>query len=147
MRLTWTAIAFAAALLSGSGARADHELVLVVADSSPIEDVDALTIRKAYLGVNAAVDGAHIRPYLLIGDRRLERIFVQSVIAMTERSYERRLLALTLKYGEPRPEAVASPDELARKLAASPLAIGYMWREDAEGRDGIRIVKPLWRAD
>jgi len=135
------------ALVSATGALADHEMVLVVAEDSPIAELDVLTMRKAYLGVSVNIEGGRIRPYRLTGDAVLNRIFMQSVIAMSERSYERRLLALTLKYGAPRPDRVESPEQLAQALIGNPLAIGYMWREDADRATGIRVVKALWRTD
>jgi hypothetical protein len=146
-RILFILLVTGAVLALVPAAVADHELVLVVAEDSPIAEVDALAMRKAYFGVSVNFGNGRIRPYLLAGDAQLNRIFMQSVIAMSERSYERRLLALTLKYGAPRPETVGSPEELIAALMANPMAIGYLWREDADRASGIRIVRTLWRAD
>lgn len=146
-RILATLLMTGSVLALAPGAVADHELVLVVAQDSPISEVDALTMRKAYFGVSVNFGDGRIRPYLLSGDARLNGIFMQSVIAMSERSYERRLVALTLKYGAPRPERVESPQELVDALTKHPLALGYMWREDADRASGIRVVRTLWRAD
>jgi len=128
-------------------ALADHELVLVVSAQSPIEEITALDIRKAYLGVAVPLAGRTIQPYRLSGNQHLNEVFMQSVIAMSERSYERRLLSLTLKYGRPRPQVVATAEQLIEALESDPMAIGYLWEEDAEKAQGIRIVRILWRAD
>jgi len=145
--LQLTLLVMGAAMMMAQGALADHELVAVVSEESPITELDVLTIRKAYLGVGVSIDGSRIRPYRVGADARLNQIFMQSVIAMSERSYERRLLALTLKYGAPRPAQVDSPEQLVDALRSNPLAIGYLWREDAESASGIRVVRALWRAD
>jgi hypothetical protein len=140
-------LSFLALLAMVPVALADHELVLVVANDSPIEELTALDMRKAYLGVAVQVEGRTIKPYRLSGNEHLNEVFMQSVIAMSERSYERRLLSLTLKYGRPRPVVVGTPAELIDALESDPMAIGYLWEEDAENIPAIRIVRILWRAD
>jgi hypothetical protein len=64
---------------------------------------------------------------------------------MSERSYERRLLSLTLKSGRPRPEEFTDQDELVRALRKYPYSISYMWRSDAERSIGIKVIKLLWQ--
>lgn len=126
-------------------ALADSALVLVVSIDSPIREITALEIRKAYLGVRAESGSQQLRPVRLNGDKHLNEVFLQSVIAMSARSYERRLLSMTLKFGQPRPEQVASPEEVAAILVRSPDAIGYMWQADAIRDKRLRIVRVLWQ--
>ncbi len=133
--------------LAASTAWADHTLVLVVSDNSPINELTALDIRKTYLGLAVLIEGRAVRPYRISNDAHLNEVFTQSVIAMSERSYERRLLSLTLKYGRPRPQQVTDANDLINKLEENPLAIGYLWQEDADKSSHLKIVKILWRAD
>lgn len=123
----------------------DHAVVLVTSSDGGIQELSALDIRKAYLGVNVIVNNRSVRAIRLLSDERLNQIFMQSVIAMSERSYERRLLSLTLRFGRPRPEQVDSPEQLRQVLNGSANSIGYMWREDAEREPGLRIVRVLWQ--
>jgi len=120
-------------------------MVLVVAKDSPIVELTSLDIRKAYLGIRINVGGRAIRPYRLNSDEQLNRVFLQNVIAMSERSYQRRLLSLTLKFGRPRPDEVASPAELLRLIGNNPLGIGYLWKADAEQNSQIKILSVLWQ--
>ena len=126
-------------------ARADHTMVLVTASESPVTELSALDIRKAYLGINVEVGGVTVRPIRLNSDLHLNEVFMQSVIAMSERSYKRRLLSLTLKFGRPRPEEVNTPEELIQLLDRSAAGIGYMWKEDAAADPRVRIVRVLWQ--
>lgn len=125
---------------------ADQEVVLVVSGNSPITELSMLDLRKAYLGVAVTIDDRSIRSYRLNNDQLLNQIFMQSVMATSERSYERRLLSLTLKYGRPRPTEIDDPASLIRQLKMNPMGIGYMWRKDAETDPEIRIVKVLWKS-
>ena len=124
---------------------ADVAVVLVTHKDSPIQGISSLDIRKAYLGISVTVDRNTIRALRRRDDERLNQIFLQSVIAMSERSYERRLLSLVLKFGTPRPEEVDDSDELLESLVRIPSSIAYMWKDDAEADSRVRIIGVLWQ--
>jgi hypothetical protein len=124
---------------------ADVAVVLVTSRDSPIQSISSLDIRKVYLGISVTTDGNTIRALRRRDDERLNQIFLQSVIAMSERSYERRLVSLMLKFGTPRPVEVDSSDELLESLVTIPSSIAYMWKSDAEADSRVRIIGVLWQ--
>jgi hypothetical protein len=126
-------------------AAAEDAVVLVTGEDSAIDDISSLDIRKAYLGISVTIDGKVVRPLRRGDDERLDRVFLQSVIAMSRRSYERRLLSLVLKFGTPRPVEVADRKRLTELLAEHPNSITYMWRSDAESDPHVRMIKVLWQ--
>lgn len=132
-------------MLSMTAAWADDAVVLVTSSDSPIADISTLDIRKTYLGISVTIAGSTVRPVRQQDDRRLNLIFLQSVIAMSQRSYERRLLSMMLKYGTPRPAEVRDREALIEMLERNPHAIGYMWESDAESDRRVRKVKVLWQ--
>jgi len=131
--LCWTAV------------RGAEQVVLVAGEKSPIENLSPLELRKAYFGIVVRDNNQIIRPFRNSSDSQLNRIFLQSVVAMSERSYERRLFSLTLKSGRPRPEEFTDQDDLVRALRDNPYCISYMWRSDAERSIGIKVIKLLWQ--
>ena len=124
---------------------ADVAVVLVTYKDSPIQSISSLDIRKVYLGISVTIDGNTIRALRRRDDERLNRIFLQSVIAMSERSYERRLVSLMLKFGTPRPAVLDDSDELLESLVTVPSSIAYMWKSDAEVDSRVRIIGVLWQ--
>ena len=126
-------------------AAAQDAVVLVVSRDSPINEISLLDIRKAYLGISVSLGGGTVRPLRRNDDERLNQIFMQSVIAMSERSYERRLLSLMLRFGTPRPEETDDRDELDRRLAERPYSIAYMWKSEAEADARVKVVRTLWQ--
>jgi len=124
---------------------AERAVVLITDKDSPIEDIITLDVRKAYLGVAVTVNGRTLRPLRLRDDDRLNQIFLQAVIAMSRKSYERRLLSLALKHGRPRPTEFSSRDELFRSIEENQFSIGYVWKSDAESDARIKIIKVLWQ--
>ncbi len=131
--------------LSAGMAVAEEAVVLVVASNTPMEEISLLDIRKAYLGISVSLAGGMVRPLRRTDDERLNQIFMQSVIAMSERSYERRLLSLMLKFGTPRPEEIDNRDQLKRRLVERPHSITYMWKSEAESDARLKVVRVLWK--
>lgn len=131
--------------LASTAAWATDAIVLVTSSDSPIADISSLDIRKTYLGISVTIAGNTVRPVRQQEDGRLNLIFLQSVIAMSQKSYERRLLSMMLKYGTPRPTEVDDREALIKMLERNPYAIGYMWESDAESDRRVRKVKVLWQ--
>lgn len=141
-------IIFVGFLLCAKEILADHEVVLVASSKSPITDINSLELRKIYLGITIRRQGKVVNGLRNASDNQLNRIFLQSIAAMSERSYQRRLLFITLKYGKPRPPVLMDQESLLKALAEDPYAITYMWREDVqalEGFDTLKILKTLWQ--
>jgi len=137
-------------VLSGlllSTARAERAVVLVTGESCPMESLSMLDVRKAFLGWNVRFEGHVVHALRLNTDNELKQIFLQSVVAMSERTYERRLASQALKYGTPRPREYGTVEQLAAEIARSDCAIGYMWREDAEAIPAIKSIRVLWQSD
>ena len=84
-------------------AAANREVVLVVSSTSPLHNLDSLEIRKIYLGFTVKRDGKIIKGLRNTKDENLNGIFLQTVVAMSEKSYTRRLLFLPLRKGIPLP--------------------------------------------
>jgi hypothetical protein len=137
-------LTFSVLLLIARESCAADAVVLVTGAESSIEGLSSLDIRKAYLGIKVTVDGVTVRPIRRGEDERLNQIFMQSVIAMSHRSYERRLLSLALKFGTPRPTE-AQDQELIELLARHPDSITYMWRSDADSDPRVKTIEVLWQ--
>jgi hypothetical protein len=135
----------AAMAMWGDAAVAESTVVLVTSSDSPIQKMTSLEVRKAYMGVAVSVNGVTVRAVRRSDDDRLNNIFLQSVIAMSQRSYERRLLSLALRSGVPRPAEVGDEGELLELLERIPASVSYMWRSDAEADPRVRIIRILWQ--
>jgi hypothetical protein len=134
----------AAWFLAGAAASADS-VVLITGEGCPVDDISALDVRKAYLGVTVRADGSRLTPILMRGDDKLEGIFYQSVVAMSKKSYERRRLSLALKYGTPRLDEVDELSAVSEALRREECAITYMWEHDAETLPGVKTIRLLWQ--
>ena len=145
-RLLIPALVILVSMLTSS-ARAERSVVLVTNADCPIESLTMLEVRKTYFGLMASHDKLTVRAFRLNSDDDLNRIFYQTVVAMSEKSYERRLLSMLLKYGAPRPQEFRDVEELVAAVRDSNCGIAYMWGEDAVAANGIKRIRLLWQSD
>jgi hypothetical protein len=133
-------------LAAPAQSRADHLMVLIANQGSPLNSVRPLDVRKIYLGYHVTNDdGRPIRATTNVSSRRLWEIFVQDVMGMTERSYDRRLLTLTLQSGRRRPDEYEDLEQLLDRIETDNDAVAFVWEDDIRDRADIKIVRVLWR--
>ena len=136
----------AGALCAGNAAVAEGDaVVLVTAEEDPDFSLVSLRIRKLFLGFTVMHDGRPLRPVRNRSDALLDKIFLQHIMAMSAETYERRLLALTLRQGRPRPQEVHSRDALIAALLGIPHSVSFAWLSDLAGVARVRAIRVLWR--
>jgi len=124
---------------------AERQVVLVASATSPLHDLDSLELRKIYLGFPVRHEGHTVSGLRNTGDEDLNRIFLQSVVAMSEKSYLRRLLSLPLRKGIPRPSEYARPRRLLDALLSNPYSVTYMWKDTAALSPDVKTLRVLWQ--
>jgi len=133
--------------LLASQASAERSVVLVTTEKCAMQTISMLDVRKAYLGISISYEGLGIRAFRLNNDDILNQIFFQTVVAMSRKSYERRLLSLLLKFGTPRPQEFADVGALLAAIRTTECGIAYMWDNDAESTSGIKSIRLLWQGE
>ncbi len=132
-------------LLSMEVAGADRQVVLVAASTSPLHNLDSLELRKIYLGFTVKRDDKIVKGLRYTEDKTLNSIFLQTVVAMSEKSYMRRLLFLPLRQGTPRPVEYEEFENLLKALSTNPYSVTYMWKDDAVRSSDVKILRVLWQ--
>ena len=139
------ALFVAVSVLATQGSASNRVVVLVTSGACAMDEISALDIRKAYLGIGVSYEGRNIRAFRLSNDQQLSQVFYQSVVAMSEKTYERRLLSLLLKYGRPRPREFDTVDDVVAALAEVQCSIAYLWQSDADAWADIKVIRILWQ--
>jgi len=141
----FTATAVLLALLTAAmPSLAGEQLVLIVSAGSKIEQLDSLELRKLFLGLTVTHDGNRLRPVLNEADGRVKEIFLQNIVSMSDITYDRRLLRLSLIQGQTQPTAYKNIALLINAVAADPSAVSYAWAKDVAHEPRIRILRVLW---
>ena len=131
-------------LLSMELAAGERQVVLVAASTSPLHNLNSLELRKIYLGFTVKRDGNIVEGLRYTEDENLNSIFLQTVVAMSEKSYKNRLLSLTLRQGTPPPAKYDKSEDLMTALSTKPYSVSYMWKDDADKSSKIKILRVLW---
>jgi hypothetical protein len=131
-------------LTAATPALAGEQLVLIVSAGSKIEQLDSLEVRKLFLGLTVTHDGNRLRPVLNEADDRVKEIFLQNIVSMSDSTYDRRLLRLSLIQGQTQPTAYKNITLLINSVAADPSAVSYAWAKDVAHEPRIRILRVLW---
>lgn len=133
-----------AAAPSSAHEHAGRRLVLAAGAGAAVPRLTLGELRQAYLGVPVEKDGIRIVPLRNLSDPLLYEIFLQKVLFMSARSYERRLLSRTLQSGMQRPPEYTDLSRLRVALFTTPGAVTYMWAETVRATPGLREVQTLW---
>jgi len=143
----WSAALLCALLLLGAApsVAADRSMVLIVSADSPVTHLDAIEVRKLYLGLSVIRAGLSLRALDNRSDDKLHQAFLQNVVAMPESVYERRLLSIMLQQGARRPQAFETATALLAAVAADPSAVSVAWATEVVQDRRIRVLRVLWR--
>ncbi len=140
------AAAFLLALLLSAAAPAfaGEQLVLIVSTRSGIDELDSPLVRRLFLGLTVTQHGTRLRPLLNESDAQLKDIFLQNIVSMSDSTYDRYLLQLSLKQGGTQPMVYRNNVKLIDGVAADPTAVSYAWLKDVEHDGRIRILRVVW---
>jgi hypothetical protein len=69
---------------------------------------------------------------------------LQNIVSMSDITYDRRLLRLSLIQGQTQPTVYKNITLLINSVAADPSAVSYAWAKDVAHEPRIRILRVLW---
>ena len=120
------------------------EGVLVVAESSEIQQASILEIRRIYLGLPSSGDSLIRKPVINLSNREAYKAFLKNVMHMTEKGYRRKLIKRIFRLGGGKIAELESVTKLVEHLTENPNDISFMDKAVAEKTKGIRVVQVLW---
>jgi hypothetical protein len=139
------AAAFLVLLLgAASPVLAGENLVLIVSARSSIDQLDSPLVRRLFLGLTVTQHGIRLRPLLNEADAEISELFLQNIVSMSDSTYDRYVLRLSLQQGRTQPMVYKSESELIAAVAADPAAVGYAWGKDVAHDHRVRVLRVVW---
>jgi hypothetical protein len=123
---------------------ASESVVLVVRADSPVKDLNSAEVRKLFLGVPVLIEGKLLHPIRNRSDARLDDIFLQQIVTMSQEAYDRQILVGLNRQGWVRPVESYSAARVIEVLHADPQALSYLWLRDVEHNPRLRVLRTLW---
>ena len=121
-----------------------RRLLLICGSESTISSLSHKEVRKLFLGVPIVKDGVRLIPLRNASDPLIEEVFLQKMIFLSKRSYERQLLSRVFRVGGVRPKVFENLPELIDKLRQTPGALTYMWSVQDAHADDLKSIGVLW---
>ncbi len=130
--------------ISNAAQSTQRRLLLVCGSESTISSLSPKEVRKLFLGVPITKDGVRLIPLRNASDPLVEEVFLQRMIFLSKRSYERQLLSRVFRFGGVLPPVFKNLPELINELHRSPGAVSYMWSGQAAHADDLKSIGVLW---
>ncbi|VAW76697.1 hypothetical protein MNBD_GAMMA15-183 [hydrothermal vent metagenome] len=124
---------------------AEVALVLVSGSDLGGSHLTPNQLRRVFLGIPVKVGGQNIRALRYTGDSQLNEIFLQKVVYMTERRYERQLVSQTFRTGQMRPPNFDKRGALVQALKSVPYNVSVLWKHDAEKDPDLYVIQEIWK--
>jgi hypothetical protein len=141
----FAAMIFLVLLLSASiPVSAAEELVLIVSTHSEVDQLDSPLVRRLFLGLTVTQHGNRLRPVLNEADPEVKELFLQTIVSMSDSTYDRYVLRLALAQGRTQPTVYRNNAELINAVAADPTVVGYVWARDVAHDPRVRILRIVW---
>jgi hypothetical protein len=121
-----------------------EELVLIVSTRSDVDQLDSPLVRRLFLGLTVTQHGNRLRPALNEADPEIKELFLQNIVSMSDSTYDRYVLRLSLLQGRTQPTVYRNNAELINAVAADPTVVGYVWAKDVAHDPRIKILRVVW---
>jgi len=132
------ALVFGLSLPSMASAR---ELVVVSSDATNYLPLSRFELRKLFLGYPVEQNGKMISAIRNTSDDRAYQVFLQKLIRLSAKNYERRLLSKTFKTGAANVPTADSLDALIDELQQTDSTLSFMWKDEVESQSGVKVIE------
>lgn len=122
-----------------------RQLVLVCSAELPATSLTHTEVRQLFLGMPTEKNGVDFTPLRNSSDPLITEVFLQKIIFMSKRNYERQLATRVFRLGGARPAVYSNVSELRDALRQSPGAVSYMWAKDVLQDDDLKSIGVLWQ--
>jgi hypothetical protein len=129
--------------VSGTAATGDR-VVLIVPARADFAPLDLAEVRKLFLGFPVIRNGVALHPLRNQSDARLDEVFLQNIVGMSDITYDRRVLSLMLQQGRTPPPSVRSRQQLLASMASDPFAVSFAWESEVAASPQVKILGVLW---
>jgi len=134
-------IAFFLVFSLSLSAENSQTLVIVTNSNSELTPLNAKELRRLYLGLKVVKDNAHVKAIQNYSDDILHEVFLQKIMYMSSRTYQRQLKVITIRKGIKPPKEFSSNKSIENSLKNDNNSIAYMWKAHADANPNLHILQ------
>lgn len=137
-------ILFLMSIALGINAGETRTMVLVTGVENDFAPLSIKELKRIYLGLPVTRNGEEITPIRNHSDIYLHEVFLQHIMFMSSRNYERQLNSRTLRSGKKRIGEFSSAQDLINGIHMSKNGVSYIWEDEAIKLPDVIILQRLW---
>lgn len=118
----------------------NDRLVMVISNQASLTALSNKELRRIYLGLTVKKSGEIITPVRNHTHDDLHEVFLQKVMFMSSRTYERQLNLRTIKKGIKPPTQFEKEEDILQYLENNPNMVSYMWESKAKDYSNLRVL-------
>jgi len=146
MRFNRTPLLIVIVLVSGlimPSLASARELVVVSSSATDYSPMSRFELRKLFLGYPVKQNGKTISAIRNTSDQRAYQIFLEKLIHLSAKNYERRLMAKTFKTGAANVPVADSLDNLIAELLQADSTLSFMWMDEVDAQYGVKVIQSI----
>ena len=122
-------------------AKDSDSLVMVTSTLTDEVSLSQKELRRLYLGLGVVKNDNQMVPIRNHSNDILHEVFLQKVMFMSSRTYERQLNLRTIRKGLKPPTQLSTHKAIINALIIHKNSVAYMWKNQAVEHPNIRILK------
>ena len=138
--LIFIVLVFGLSMPSMASAR---ELVVVSSNATDYLAMSRFELRKLFLGYPVKQNGKVISAIRNTSDDRAYQIFLEKLIHLSAKNYERRLMAKTFKTGAANVPTADSLENLVDELIEADSTLSFMWMDEVDAQYGVKVIQSI----
>lgn len=141
-------LSFAAFIVSISASSSvyagERELVLVTGKTSAEFSLNRKEVRLLFMGLPILKNEQRIIPLINASNSLTYEVFLQKIIHMSAKIYERRLTAKVFRLGSRKPIKYYNQKKIITELKTNKNTVSFMWKASLRNNTSVKIIGNLW---
>jgi len=126
------------------GHESTADVVLVTLKSDLLPELNRFELRAAFVGMPLKKNGLELHPLINRSDSEIYAAFLQKIMTMSRRNYERQLTLRTFQRGGAGLVGADTVDHLIKQMRLRRGTITFMPLDVASHFEELRIMQVLW---
>ena len=119
------------------------DIAIIAGDDFPKGSLTSAEVKDIFLGNMKMIEGTKVFPLDQKDSEEIKKEFMKRIIEMSVIWYNRYWTKRVFREGGTPPAVKGTQDEVIRGVKEKKGTVGYIWKDEAKGKDGIKILLTL----
>jgi len=119
------------------------DIAIIAGDDFPKGSLTSAEVKDIFLGNMEMIEGTKVFPLDQKDSEEIKKEFMKRIIEMSVIWYNRHWTKRVFREGGTPPAVKGTQDEVIRGVKEKKGTVGYIWKDEAKGKDGIKILLTL----